>query len=735
MLKIMMTTMGLDIGGAETHIVELSKELKRQGHDVLISSNGGVYVPEIEAEGIRHFCVPLNKRSITSMVKSYFMLRRIIKKEKPDIVHAHARIPAFLCAILKRKLNFPFVTTAHWVFDTSGGLKYLTNWGQKTIAVSEDIKEYLIQNYGIHKSDIYVTINGIDTDRFSPKASGSSVASEFGLDSNRPIISYVSRLDEDRALVARQLIDIAPELDQRLPGIQILIAGGGDVFDELNKKSDKMNLAAGRRLITMTGPRTDINEIISAGDLFIGVSRAALEAMSAGKPVIVAGNEGYLGLFSSDNFTLAQESNFCCRGCTASTGLLLLHDITHSLTEMSAEKRKALGLYGRSVIMEHYSVSKMTEDCLLAYEAVRKKRYKIVMSGYYGFNNSGDEAILHSIHRNIELSDVDASITVLSNDPVDTKRRYGYNAVHRFSLPSVLKAIRNCDVLISGGGSLLQDRTSTRSILYYLFIIRTAEFMGKKVMLYANGIGPVTKRSNRRRVRKAVEKADLVTLRDHSSARELRDMGVQRELFVTADPVFTLNSVPPEQAAEIMRKTGVPTDKPFVGVSIRNWSCMEDFCKKTAVLCDTIYENYDCNIVFIVMQSPNDIEISRSVQDLMCHPSYILDGQYSAEELMGMIGAADFVLAMRLHTLIFAARMKVPAIGLVYDPKIEYYLETLSMPSIGRVENYDLQTALSVIQQVAENKPHYVSILDVKTTALEYAAHQDELYLKKLLGS
>ena len=96
------------------------------------------------------------------------------------------------------------------------------------------------------------------------------------------------------------------------------------------------------------------------------------------------------------------------------------------------------------------------------YEAVRKKRYSVVMSGYYGFNNSGDEAILHSIHRNIELSGLDASITVLSNDPADTNRRYGYNAVPRFHLLSVLRTIGRCDVLISGGGSLLQDRTSTR---------------------------------------------------------------------------------------------------------------------------------------------------------------------------------------------------------------------------------------------------------------------------------
>ena len=96
-MKILMATMGLDIGGAETHIVELAKELKKEGHDVCVAAHGGVYVPELEAAGIRHYPVPMHRRNLRCMLKSYFLLRRIIREERPDIVHAHARIPAFLC--------------------------------------------------------------------------------------------------------------------------------------------------------------------------------------------------------------------------------------------------------------------------------------------------------------------------------------------------------------------------------------------------------------------------------------------------------------------------------------------------------------------------------------------------------------------------------------------------------------------------------------------------------------
>ncbi len=232
-MKILMATMGLDIGGAETHIVELAKELKAEGHDVAIASNGGVYVPEIKAAGIRHYSVPMHRRNVGYMRRSReASSKEIIQKEKPDVVHAHARIPAFLCGSLHATMHFPFVTTAHWVFETRGMLRYLTNWGQRTVAVSEDIKAYLMREYGVPEEHITVTVNGIDTNKFSPEISRDRVMAELGLDPQKPVISYVSRMDEDRALVARQLVQVARDLDREVPGIQLIITGGGNVFDE-----------------------------------------------------------------------------------------------------------------------------------------------------------------------------------------------------------------------------------------------------------------------------------------------------------------------------------------------------------------------------------------------------------------------------------------------------------------------------------------------------------------------
>ncbi|MCI9443445.1 MAG: polysaccharide pyruvyl transferase CsaB [Oscillospiraceae bacterium] len=731
-MKILIATMGLDIGGAETHIVELAKELKHQGHDIAIVSNGGVYVPEITAAGIRHYDAPLHRRSLRDMRIARAILAQIIRQEAPDVVHAHARIPAFLCGTLKRRLKFPFVTTAHWVFNTKGILRYLTNWGERTVAVSEDIREYLIREYKLPPEHISVTINGIDTEKFSPQVSGAEVIAEFGLDPDKPIVSYVSRMDEDRALVARQLIEIAPRLDEAAPGVQLLIAGGGNVFDELNAKAEAANAALGRRCVVMTGARTDINRIAAAGQIFVGVSRSALEAMSAGKPVIVAGNEGYHGLFGPDKLAEAQAGNFCCRGLPLSQPERLLADVSAALA-MSAAEREELGRYGRQVIFDHYSVNRMARDCLAMYDQVRRRKHRVLVSGYYGFSNAGDDAILEAIRQSVQGEDI--GVTVLSNAPALTWKQYGMDAVPRFRMGRVFAALRRCDALLSGGGSLLQDTTSTRSLVYYLSVIRCAQWLGKPVMLYANGIGPVRRPANRRRVRKAVERAALVTLRDHSSARELAAMGVKRQdLHVTADPVFHLSPAAPERGRELAAQAGLPDGKPFAVVSVREWPNTGAFSRELARLCDHLRRTYGLEILFLLMQPAVDREAAEQVRCLMTEPSRLLDASCSPRELMAVLGQARLCLAMRLHTLIFAARMAVPTMGLVYDPKVASYLQELELPSAGEVERFDGDEAIRRTDRLMADYDSVLAGLRRKSDALTRAAGDNEKLLLELLN-
>ena len=117
----------------------------------------------------------------------------------------------------------------------------------------------------------------------------------------------------------------------------------------------------------------------------------------------------------------------------------------------------------------------------------------------------------------------------------------------------------------------------------------------------------------------------------------------------------------------------------------------------------------------------------------MKQEAYILKGNYSPYEVMGIISQADFILSMRLHTLIFAARQRVPLIGFIYDPKIEYYLEKLDMPSGGKLKEFDKEETLALVDEMIHNKQVFIDKLEKKEAELEKMAHRNEKYLAKLL--
>lgn len=373
-MKVLLVTMGLDIGGAETHILELAKGLKNRNIDVVVISSGGKYVEQLEEAKIKHYIAPLNNKKLKNMYISYNILKKVIKDEKIDIVHGHARIPSFICGILQKTMHFPFVTTAHWTFKTSNGLKYITNWGDKTIAVSDDIKKYLLKNYKkIKEEDITVTVNGIDTNKFSKDAIFTDVEKEFNLDNSKKRIVYISRLDESRALVARQLINISDNLYKNNKDLEIVIVGDGDVFEELNQMANEKNMQMGSKVITMVGARFDIYKFANMGDIFIGVSRSALEAMACEKPIIVAGNEGYIGIFDESKLDIGIKTNFCCRDTIDSNEEILEKDI-NTLLSLSVSEKQKMGKYNREIVNKYYSLDKMVEDNISVYNKVYNKK-------------------------------------------------------------------------------------------------------------------------------------------------------------------------------------------------------------------------------------------------------------------------------------------------------------------------------------------------------------------------
>lgn len=364
--NILITTMRLDIGGAETHIVELAKGLSREGFNVIAASAGGVYEKELTQSGIKVYHVPLDNKKPHNVIKAYFLLKNIIEENSIDLVHAHARIPGFICGLLHKRMGFPFVTTAHGTWKTGYGLRYITNWGQKTVAVSEDIRKYLLDNYKIKDKDIKVTINGIDTDKFSSGIDCSDVMDELDLKPEDIKIVYISRFDSDRSYIINKLLEVIPELSSSIPNLKVIMVGSRNILDSIKEKAREINNMTGQDTIIVTGSRTDINKFTALADLFIGFGRSSLEALSAGKPLILAGNEGYIGILNENSLDDAVKSNFSGRGKSKADSKSLKDDILKVLS-LSGEERKALGDFGRSVIENRYSVRKMVQDNMEVY--------------------------------------------------------------------------------------------------------------------------------------------------------------------------------------------------------------------------------------------------------------------------------------------------------------------------------------------------------------------------------
>lgn len=753
-MRVLMATMQLDIGGAETHIVELSKALMRKGVEVFVASNGGAYVKELEDSGIQHFTVPLNKKNPRSLKNAYKLLEKIILDLKIDIVHAHARIPGFLCGLLHKKMKFRFVSTAHWVFTTRFPLNLLTNWGERSLAVSDDIKKYLIDNYGCKAENIGVTINGVDTGKFSENIDYSDIAAEFGFGEEKTRIVYVSRMDIDRSLAAHKLIEAVPKLTKHIPNLEVVVVGGGNDFDEVKKEADQTNEQLGERIIITTGARTDINKFAASCDVFVGVSRAALEAMACKKPAIIAGNEGYIGIFDEDKLSTAIDTNFCCRGCEETTTEHLCDDLLKILGEDKADLRARLGEYSLETVKKHYSVDTMANDALRMYASVAKdapfesgaapeiqtiekhlicggkRPVDVVISGYYGFRNSGDDSILTAIISGLRGACPNISITVLSKNPAETSRLYSVNSIDRLDFWNLWRLFGKAKLLISGGGSLIQDVTSSKSLYYYLAVMRLAKLRGAKVMLYANGIGPVTRTKSFEHIRKTLKDASYITLRDLPSQDELSQILLPEvPCEVTADPVFSLPVAEKETVDNALSACGILPDEKVFLVSVRDWKALDkNFEDKICEFCEFIYSTYSLKPLIVPMQKTFDKEISERIFSKIKVPAAINPSGFSPELVTGVARRCEFVLGMRLHSLIYAVKAGVPAIALDYDPKVVSVMKAIGLEFVEPVAAIDVKRLCGFAQNIMENhaelcaamqqKSHEFALLSKKNTEI-----------------
>ncbi len=311
---------------------------------------------------------------------------------------------------------------------------------------------------------------------------------------------------------------------------------------------------------------------------------------------------------------------------------------------------------------------------------------RIVVSGYYGSKNAGDEAMLAAMLEVLADLDPQLHITVISANPEDTKKRHGVDSIFWLSLPALLREIWRADLLISGGGSLLQNVTSRRSLYYYLAIIFIAKLLGKKVMLYAQGIGPIIGSVAQRAMRWLGNRVSLITVRDQGSLAELSRLGITRpHIECTADPVLAIHPVSREAGRAIFKKYHADGAKPVVGISVRKWRDWHHYKEVLAQVADKVIKEFGARVIFLPMQYPEDVQVSVSIAELMTEKCTVLKDEYSTSEFLSLVGNMDLMLGIRLHALIFAGVMGVPMLGISYDPKIDRFLASVGEKPVGNL--------------------------------------------------
>ena len=298
----------------------------------------------------------------------------------------------------------------------------------------------------------------------------------------------------------------------------------------------------------------------------------------------------------------------------------------------------------------------------------------IVISGYYGFGNLGDELILSAILRQLKKLNPKIITIVLSHNPERTTREHGVRAIGRWNPFSVGWALMRSSLLISGGGGLIQDKTSWRTPLYYLGVMGMALILGKPVVGWGQGVGPVVHPINRWLTRVIIIRLSFIMVRDPASYDTLLELGVSKDkVLLGADLVFTL--APQARATAKKRKKGP------LAIILRN-----DLSPQAEiVLCDFLEQARRLTklpLVFLSFQDEFDFSVTQRVRSALPFKTEVALPRLDTEVMLGFFTRAELVLSMRFHALILSAMAGTPSLGLSSSPKIDAFLANFGQISL-----------------------------------------------------
>ena len=301
---------------------------------------------------------------------------------------------------------------------------------------------------------------------------------------------------------------------------------------------------------------------------------------------------------------------------------------------------------------------------------------KICISGYYGFNNFGDETILKVLIENLKKFKNTPQITVFSSNPNKTSKIHNVTSVGSFNISSVIKELYNCDCLISGGGSLLQDVTSSKSLIYYIGIIALAQIFQKEVIIFAQGIGPINNKILKKITKFMLKKAKYITVRDTNSLNLLKQWGINA--ILCNDPVWNITINSKKQNNKI-------------GIQLRSFPTItEEFLIKLAFCINKFYQDKEINI--LSLQNKLDLEICKKLQKHINAINHNIDVKVieniSNENIIENISQMESLIAMRYHACLIGIKSGAKVLPINYDIKVETLSKDFNLKYIN-IQSFD----------------------------------------------
>lgn len=681
-MKVIHLISGGDSGGAKTHVLSLLQNLNKTITAQLVCFRDGPFAEEARAMGIpTMICGGNNIPHLRRELAAY------IQQGGYQLIHCHGSRANMIGALLRGPTGLPVVSTVHsdYKLDYMGRpfarltFGAINAWALRhldyRIGVSDAMVDLLIDR-GFPPDRFYAIYNGID---FTPAPSqGDRLAYLRGLgadvEENSVVVGIAARLNPVKDMST--LIRGFAEGHKSCPRLRLVIAGDGEERQKLEDLAKELGV---EKEVTFAGwisggmdrfySALDVNALTSLSETFpyaltegARFHLATVATAVGGIPYLIDQDvNGYL-------FTPGDWQTLGRYLAALGNGDALRREMGEKLYEKASAK---------------FSIQSTVDTQLHIYEEIirrhnrpKRDRDGVVICGAYGRGNAGDDAILEAILQEMRSIDPDMPITVLTKDPKATRLTYRVRTAGRMDVGTWKKAMRHAGLYINGGGSLIQDVTSRRSLWFYLHNIQAAHKAGCKVQMYGCGIGPVLREQHRKLAARVLNASvDVITLREPDSLKELQSMGVTKpEILLTADPALTLPAASEDEIDSVLLRAGIPTHGKYLCFALRNWKGFEDKAPLFAQAAKYAYETYGLTPVFAAVEKHLDPVAGRLAAAGLDIPHYFLDDAGSAGTIIGALSRMQAVVSMRLHALIFAAGQGIPLAGVVYDPKVSAFL-------------------------------------------------------------